>query len=418
MPGPCRRQRNRACRRPGRARRRSVPGGASTGSRSRSGCRGRGRRRRGRPRCPPAPSLHRQSSGPPPRRASAQRSAARPPLTEIDAPAGRSDGRGARQPEQVVDERFQPVELASAFAACSAAVAAFGPDGLQPELDPRQRRAQLMGGVGDEVALGGEVGRQLVGHAVERRARARRSPAAPSVDPRVEIAAPEPARRGASVSTGRASVPARIQASTRPAAMTARPISASASQLERTLASTAAVGAETRSAPTTLVAVDDGDGHERSSSPSVSLNGGRVDAAAERRAGTRAVRRSRTPCRVAAGRPCRRGPPVSSTTTVRSPGPAASPTTMRTSAAEGCGAVAATRGATRSAIRAERRAASATRPTRARRRPAVDAQRERDGEREDDRGQQVGRREDEAAAKAHRQLVAAKRKPTPRTVWM
>ena len=53
-------------------------------------------------------------------------------------------------------------------------------------------------------------------------------------------------------------------------------------------------------------------------------------------------------------------------------------------------------------------------------RPPLDAERERDLEREDDRGDEIGGREDEAGTKAHGSSSSAdeKRKPTPRTVWM
>ena len=49
----------------------------------------------------------------------------------------------------------------------SAASSALQAGGLQPQAQPRERCAQLMGGVGDEVALGGERAPEPVGHVVE-----------------------------------------------------------------------------------------------------------------------------------------------------------------------------------------------------------------------------------------------------------
>ena len=71
-----------------------------------------------------------------------------------------------------------------------------------------------------------------------------------------------------------------------------------------------------------------------------------------------------------------------------------------------------------------RAASSAARPSDVRLeigvRPPLDAERERDLEREHDRGDEVGGREDEAGPEAHGSSSSAdeKRKPTPRTVWM
>lgn len=72
-------------------------------------------------------------------------------------PAEKAEGGGAGQFEQVVDERSQPVDFEVGFRRLLPGLATSAPNGLQPQLEAGQRSPELVRGVRDEVALGGDV---------------------------------------------------------------------------------------------------------------------------------------------------------------------------------------------------------------------------------------------------------------------
>ena len=204
----------------------------------------------------PAGACHRSTAASPPRRG--RRS------------SPRAARRRARKCEEVVHERLEAVELLLGFAAFSPAGPAFGSDRLQPQLDPGQRRPELMRRVRDEVALGAHARAERVGHAVEgnarapqlgrarrsRRARRGRHRRAP---PRCR----QPPERPRTVV-------ARIQASTKAPRTTASPIAASRSQLVCTRSTTDSREAEAHRATTSPWSTT-GTVTRGSSSPAVSL---------------------------------------------------------------------------------------------------------------------------------------------------
>ena len=272
-------------------------------------------------RRPPAPP----SAGPPPARPRRGRRSRRHAWSDEARASARRSSTSA----------LSRSSSASAFGRLLGCGTALGPDRLEAQLDPRERRPQLMGGVGDEVALGGEVRRQLAGHAVERppelvdllralRARrARRGRRGRDVRP----------RRGASPPGARSTRPGSTRGRGRPPT-TARPISASASQLERTLDSTSPIGRRDAKGADDAATVGD----RRRSRAGAPRRACRCGARGRRRrpprarSGTRALgrgeRHSRRGCALAVGqdepasrrrRPCaRRSPTVASPTTAAS----------------------------------------------------------------------------------------------------
>ena len=366
-------------------------------------------------RARPAPSAT-ASSCP----ASAAGSAQRRPAARTASPRstlspGRLVGGGAREREQVVDQRAQPVELGLGLRRLLGRGPALGPDRLQPELDPGQRRAELVRGVGDEVALRGEVGRELAGHAVERAAELVDLLRALRLDARVEVAAPEPAG-------GRAQLLHRPgdRAGQDPGEDEPGGDDREADQ-RRARASSSARSARPRpsaprpgSAPITSPRSVTGTVTSSRSSPSVSLWRSRTSTpppsaacelgplgGGERLAGGRGAVGvgEHAPARVDDDR-------------ARAVAAVASPRADRRS--RELRLVASEPDEVGDPPRQHRRVRDDVR-LQLRGRPPVDVQRERHGERDHDGGQQVGRREDEAGPEGH---GASKRKPTPRTVWM
>ena len=242
--GRCPRPRSPGGRRSARARPRFASRAASSGSRSRAGCRGCGPRRPGRPRSGPRGSAT-ASSCPASAAGGAQR---RPAARTASTSSTLSPGvwsAAARASQQVVDERAEPVELRLGLGRLLGGSPALGPDRLQAELDPGQRRAQLVRGVGDEVPLRGQVRQSSPAMRLNDRpsssiswgpsgsTRASRSPR-----PR------RPARRAASPPAGDRA--GEDPGEDEPGSDDRQPDQPSASQLERTLSSTSPIGAETR----------------------------------------------------------------------------------------------------------------------------------------------------------------------------
>ena len=252
-----------------------------------------------------------------------------------------------------------------------------------------------------------------------------RSSVGPSAGARAP-SSPRPSAFAASPrrSSGRARVPARSHASASPVAITASPMSASRVQLLLTPASTSPTGAETRIAPTTRPSSTTGTVTRRSSSPRLSLK--------RRRKSIRPCERDAElgPLRCGIRRPGRRergGVREHASPDVRDDDalacelrrlahervqPAERSPSARFCAPRALHEV--------GAPRAEDGGVSQNGGLEFECHATLDVQRERDLERDHDRGQEVGGGEDEARSEAHDASSSreAKRKPTPRTVWM
>ena len=134
----------------GRRRRRSRR------ARSRSACRARARRRRARPTRAPLPSASTSTAMP------CSRAGARPArggrareLGQVELLAGRVALARARQDQQLVDGLRQPVDLAQRRVDLVRGVGGHAGRArlLEPQPQARERRAQLVRRVGDELAL-------------------------------------------------------------------------------------------------------------------------------------------------------------------------------------------------------------------------------------------------------------------------
>ena len=157
---------------------------------------------------------------------------------------GRRAGVGAREREQALDEVGEPLDLGQR---------AFGVAVLEPQAQRRQRRAQLVRGVGDELVLRAHEQPELRDRLVEdARERPHLGRAVALGRARVEVAGADRGRGRSSPRSGRVTKRASRQPTSAAAASTTAAMPASSSQYRRTRASSVEVGYVMRTAPWTV----------------------------------------------------------------------------------------------------------------------------------------------------------------------